>query len=191
MKPRNLRGVSYLALAVAAVLTSGAVQAQQTTALPSAREIVDRAVREAGGQTTLKAIKSIRAKGTIELPAQGVKGEIEVWSARPSKLITRATVPGFGKIEEGFDGKIGWTIDPSTGPSLVTGKALLERGDEAWFDAPLHTPDFVKEMTVAGRETFDKRPAYRLKIKLASGIEQEELFDVETGLQIGIDSGRR
>jgi hypothetical protein len=178
-----------LAAALAIVLTGGAVRAQQT-ALPSAREIVDRCVREAGGQAALKAIKSIRAKGTIELPAQGVKGDIEVWSARPSKLITRATVPGFGKLEEGFDGKIGWSIDPTAGPSLVTGKALLERGDEAWFDAPLHTPDFVKEMTVVGRETFDKRPAYRLKIKLASGTEQDELFDVETGVQLGIESTR-
>jgi hypothetical protein len=72
----------------------------------------------------------------------------------------------------------------------VTGKALLERGDEAWFDAALHTPDFVKEMTVVGRETFDKRPAYRLKIKLASGNEQEELFDAETGLQLGLEATR-
>ena len=190
MNSPNPRRLSALALAVAAVLTGGVLRAQQPQATPSAREIVDRHVRESGGQAAFKALKSIRAKGTLQLPAQGVTGEVETVLARPSKSITRLSVQGVGKFEEGFDGKIGWSIDPVNGPSLVTGKALLERGDEAWFDALQHTPDFVKEMTVVGRETFDKRPAYRLKVKLASGNEQEELYDVETGFQIGIEATR-
>lgn len=189
MNTRNVRGWSYLALAAAIVLAGSALAAQQT-ATPSAREIVDRFVREAGGQAAFKAIKSIRGRGTLSIPAQGLKGDIETLLARPSKMITRVNVSGVGKLEEGFDGKVGWSIDPVNGPALLTGRALLERGDEAWFDASLHTPDFVKTMAVVGQETFDKRPAYRVKVTLSSGTEQEELFDVETGLQLGLEATR-
>jgi hypothetical protein len=40
-------------------------------------------------------------------------------------------------------------------------------------------------MTVVGRETFDKRPAYKVQVTKVSGFESTEYFDVETGLQIG------
>jgi hypothetical protein len=192
MSPRNPRGWSYLAVsgALACFIGAGGTLRAQQPAPPSAREIVDRFVREAGGQPAFKAIKSIRARGTLSIAAQGLSGDVETILARPSKMITRVNVAGVGKLEEGFDGKIGWSIDPVNGPALVTGHALIERGDEAWFDASLHTPDFVKEMTVSGRETFDKRPAYRIKVKLSSGTEQEELYDVDTGFQLGLEATR-
>ena len=53
-----------------------------------------------------------------------------------------------------------------------------------------HDDLLIIEMTVVGRETFDKRPVYRLKVVLKSGTEQEELYDVETGMQIGQEARR-
>ena len=189
MKFRNPSGWSYLAFAVALVLAGGAVRAQKP-ATPGAREIVDRFIREAGGEAAFKAIKSFRAKGTLTFSQQNMTGEVETMSARPSKSITRATIVGLGKVEEGFDGKVGWSIDPVQGPTLVTGRALIERADSAWFDAPMRTPEFVREMTVVGKETFDKREAYRVKVVLKSGTEEEDLYDVETGMKIGEESKR-
>jgi hypothetical protein len=95
-----------------------------------------------------------------------------------------------GQLEEAYDGKIAWSLDPNAGPSLVIGKGLTERADEAWFDSPLHAEGYVRLMTVAGKETFDKRPAYRVKVTLMSGAEVAELFDVETGFQIGFEANR-
>ena len=192
MTLRNPRGWSYLACAVAIALTGGVVRAQQAAAVaaPSAREIVDRFIREAGGEAAFRSIKSIRAKGTLSIPAQGLSGQVETLLGRPAKMITRVTVSGVGNLEEGYDGKVGWSIDPINGPALVSGKALIERADEAWFDAALHTPDFAKQMTVLGKEEFDKRQAYKIKIVLASGTEQTEFYDVETGLQLGQEATR-
>ena len=42
----------------------------------------------------------------------------------------------------------------------------------------------------ARSETFDKRPAYRVKVVLKSGTEQFNLYDVETGMQIGQEATR-
>ena len=93
-------------------------------------------------------------------------------------------------LSQAYDGKVGWSIDPVSGPALVVGRALTERADESWFDAPLHVENFVRQATMVGREDFDRRAAYRIKLVLASGLEQEELFEVETGLQIGLEARR-
>ena len=177
-------------LAAALLVCRSAGPAAQEAPLPTARAVVDRSVQAMGGAAAFRAISSMRAKGVFSMVDQQVSGELEMIAARPNKLLTRVTVPGLGQIEEGYDGKIGWSINPLSGPSLVSGRALQERADEAWFDAPLHDERFVREMTVLGRELFDKRPVYRLKVVSTGGTEQIELFDVETGQQIGAEASR-
>ena len=179
-----------LPAALGLLLASSALQAQKTGELPTAREVIDRSVKAMGGTAALKAVKSTRTKGKVELPDQNMSGTIETMSTRPNKLISKVTIPGMGNMEEAYDGKVAWSIDPANGPSLVTGKALAERADEAWFDAPLHASPYVKSMIVVGKEVFDKRPVYKLQVTLASGAELIEYFDVETGHQIGLEAKR-
>jgi hypothetical protein len=115
-------------------------------------------------------------------------GTLDVMSARPNKVVSHGSVSGIGNLDEGFDGKVGWSIDPITGPSLSAGKELAQRADDSWFDAPLHAPDYVRQMTVAGQEIFDRRPAYKVNVVLVSGREKTEYFDVETGFLIGVEA---
>jgi len=188
---RRVRAPLLVACLAAAVVNLSAASARLgQEALPTPREVVDRGLQAAGGAAAFKAVRSMRGRGKLSIPSQNMTGDLETVMSRPNKSLTRLTVPGVGKIEEGFDGKVAWSIDPMSGPSLVTGRALKERADEAWFDAPLHAADFVREMTMVGREDFDKRPAYRIKVTLVSGSEQFELFDAETGLQIGLEATR-
>lgn len=177
--------------AVVAVILIGAwsTQAQQGE-LPTAREVIDRYVSAIGGSAAFRSINSMRARGTFEITGQQLSGELEMMASRPNKLLTRVRIGPIGQVEEGFDGKVGWSIDPMRGPSLVTGRSLDERADEAWFDAPLHGDDHVKSMTVVGKEEFDGRPAYRLKVVAVRGTEQFELFDVENGFQVGSEASR-
>jgi hypothetical protein len=194
---RGLVRVSALAAAgwlfigtAAAVPQARQAPAGQAPALPAAREVIDAFVKASGGVDAFKAVRSMRARGSLNIPSQGLSGGFEMVAARPNKTLTRVTIPGIGNLEEAFDGKVGWSIDPLSGPALVLGKSLTERADEAWFDAPLHEDGFVKTLTVVGRELFDNRPAYRLKVVLASGTEQFEIFDVENGFQIGLEATR-
>lgn len=188
---RSSRRLVRVVLSIAAgLMVLPAAPSAEQAALPTAREIVDRSIKAIGGAEAFKAIKSLRARGTLSIPAQGMSGDLEMMAARPNKLLTRATIASMGKLEEAYDGKIAWSLDPVNGPSLVIGKALLERADEAWFDSPLHAEGYVRLMTVAGKETFDKRPVYRVNVTLMSGAEISELFDVETGLQLGFEAKR-
>ena len=186
------RSLGRLGCALAAVLvvTQGVVPSGQEQKLPTAREIIDRSVKAGGGAAAIQAIKSMHAKGVFSITGQALSGEMEMWAARPNKLLMRVTVPAIGMIEEGFDGKVGWSIDPIQGPSLVTDRRLSERADEAWFDAELHAPDYVKDMSVVGREKFDGRDVYRLKVLTVRGNEQFELYDVNTGMQAGVEASR-
>jgi hypothetical protein len=178
-----------VAAALVAIAGGTALRARQA-ALPSAQQIVDKSIEAMGGAAAFKAVKSMRAHGTFALTAQQISGALEVVSARPNKLVTKISLAGLGEVEEGYDGKVGWSIDPMSGPSLVTGRQLLERADESWFDAPLHAPDYVKEMTVVGQEEFDGRDAYRVKVVTVGGNEQFELFEVASGLLIGFEATR-
>ena len=99
-------------------------------------------------------------------------------------------IASVGHVESGFDGKNGWSIDPLAGPTLLTGRALSEMAEDAWFDSALHSADHVKELTTVARTQFDKRPAYQVKVVYVSGVQQTEYFDAETGFQIGSETER-
>jgi hypothetical protein len=165
-----------------------ALEATPAQTLPSGREVIIRYVAAIGGSSAWTKLSSIRAKGTIELP-DGTTGTFEVLNGRPARTVTRAVITGIGTIEEGYDGKVGWSIAPD-GARLLTGRKLQQIADEARFDGRLRETGFVKEATTVERATFDKRPAYKLRVVYASGNQQTEYFDSETGLLLGWEGTR-
>jgi len=179
-----------LALAACAVVSTPSVSARQELTLPSGRAVVDRFVEAIGGVAAFRAVDTMHAVGTFEMPSQGILGTIEVFSSRPSNIRLRAEIDGVGRIERGYDGKIGWSVDPMAGPALVTGRQLRELIDDALFDGPLHPADQFAELTTIEQTTFDGQAAYRVKVVFASGTEQFEYFAVESGLLIGSEGSR-
>lgn len=170
--------------------TAAQAPAQSVPGNPSARDIVNRFIEQAGGRLSFKAVRSMHVVGTFTVTGQALKGELEMLAARPNRLVTRINMTGLGRLEEGFDGRIGWSMDPLRGPSLVSGRALEERSDGAWFDGALYEPDHIKELTLVGREEFDKRPVYRIRTVSMRGTEGFQFFDVETGFRIGAEARR-
>jgi hypothetical protein len=158
--------------------------------LPTGAELIARHVAAIGGEAAYKAVTSVRARGRLEIPAQGLGGDLELLSARPDKLLYRVTVPGIGRIENGFNGKVGWSINPVSGPELLTGRQLTEAAEDAWFDGTLHGRDHVRDLTTLARTEFDDRPAFKAKVTLTSGSDQIEYFDADTGLEIGSEAVR-
>ena len=179
--------------AVAALLVfaqTAPVPAAQDAPLPPAKELLAKHVKAMGGETAFKTVQSMRASGRFEMPAQQVSGDFVMLAARPNKQRVKVTVGGVGEIESGYDGKVGWRIDPMQGPALLTGKELAEAADDAWFDAPLYGSDYIGTATTVGKVTFEGKQAYKVKLVLKSGTERFEYFDAESGLQIGTDATR-
>jgi hypothetical protein len=155
------------------------------TALPSARSIIDRHITAVGGRKAILARNSIYATGTVSIASQGMSGPVEIFAAKPNKMLQRLTIGGIGQIEEGFDGQIGWSVSPITGPSLSQGPELEQKRFDADFYSDLHEPARYDSITTIEKTTFEGRPCYKLRLVRRGGGEEFEFYDVEPGLKAG------
>lgn len=187
MLTRTRREWARRLTAVLAVCSVPALTAHGQAALPSGAELVARYVTAIGGESAWRALTSMRATGVIEVPAQNLRGTLEIMSARPSRSVVRMDIGGLGRQEMGFSDGVGWMIDPMVGPSLVTGKPLAEMKNDAHFDATLHPPDLVASIVTVARVEFDGRQAYKATVTYRTGETRDEYFDVDTGLLIGTE----
>jgi hypothetical protein len=173
-----------------APLAATALSGQTSAALPAARTIIDRHIKEIGGRAAVLAQTSTHAMGTVSLPAAGLTGKLEAFHAKPDKFVQRMSLPGIGDIEEGFDGKVGWSISPLTGPTLLDGKQLEQRKFDADFYEDLKATDRYASITTVEKTTFEGRPVYKIRLLKKAGEEDLELYDAETGLKVGAISTR-
>jgi hypothetical protein len=179
----SVRLIAALALAPAALLA-------QAQPLPAARDLVRRHVEAIGGEAAYKALTSMRIRGRFEITGQNISAEFEQLAARPDKLLLRAEIPGIGHTEQGYDGRVAWAVDPQLGPRLLKDRERDETIADADFDGPLHAPARIKSMVTSERVTFENRPAFKVHVILTSGVEQDEFFDVDSGLEIGWEARR-
>lgn len=153
--------------------------------LPAPKEIITRYVAAIGGRDSILKHSSHHSIGAFEMAAQGLKGNLEVFASKPNKILVKIDLPDLGKMQQGYNGVVGWSIDPLIGPMLLKGKQLLQTRDQAEFYYVLHDEkDFQKMETVEIAEFQGKR-CYKLKVIRKSGDESTEFFDVESGLLIG------
>jgi hypothetical protein len=156
-----------------------------TNALPAAQEILNRFVKEIGGKAAFAKINSQHLTGKCEMGAQGISGKLEVFAKRPDKLVIKISLPGVGDLLQGFDGKVGWSMNPVTGPMVLDGKMLEQLREQARFDSVLHDPEEFKSMETIAKTKFEGKDCYKLKLVRKSGQEATEYYDVDTGLLSG------
>jgi hypothetical protein len=154
-------------------------------ALPTARAVIDRHIQAIGGRAAIMARTSTHATGTVSIPSAGMKGSVEVFAAKPDKSLLRITLGDIGAIEEAYNGTIGWSISPMTGPALSQGKELDQRRFDSDFLADLHLDTRFESMTTVEKTEFEGRPCYKVRLVKRAGGEEFEFYDVETGLKAG------
>jgi len=185
------RGFGALALAGALLASGWPGFAQDKPAAakqPTAKEILLRFQQAIGGAEEFAKRKSQRAVGTVSMPAQQLSGKMEVFAARPNKLLVKIEMPGIGQITTGFDGKVGWLENPLTGAMLLPEKVVTQMAAQADFDHPLHKPEDYTTLEVLGAEDFEGEACYKLQLVHKTGYTTTEYFSRETGLQKGFFS---
>jgi hypothetical protein len=153
--------------------------------LPSARKVIDRHVEAIGGRAALLGYTSTHATGTVSVPSAGLTGSFEVFAAKPDKNLTRITLGGIGDVQEGFDGRNGWSLSAITGPTLMQGKELEQKKFDADYYGDLHPDDRYESMTTVEKTPFEGRPCYKVRLVRKGGGEDFMFYDVETGLKAG------
>jgi hypothetical protein len=173
---------------VLVVAFAAQVDAQQKaeTRLPSAQSILDRHIAAVGGRDAIKAHSSVKATGSISVPANGLSGTVEIFAARPNKSLSKLTIAGIGEVSEGYDGTVAWSSTPMTGPMLATGEELTQKAFDANFDRALGVAARYDAVKTLERTTFEGRPVYKIALtRKGDGGDDIELYDVETGLKAG------
>jgi hypothetical protein len=179
-----------LVSSILAFLAAPPARAQDAAKLPSGREVVDRYVEAIGGKAAVTKYKSTRVEGTFSVPAQGLKGTLEVLSAAPDRFLLRVTLPGVGEIANGFDGTVGWLMDPMMGPMLLEGEALAEMKIDADYYGALHDGAHYKSLETVERTVFEGTPVYKVRVERRTGGEDFEFYAVASGLLVG-STGKR
>ena len=153
--------------------------------LPGAAEIVQRSIEASGGEAALRGHESRRASGVIEILGQGITGTIEIYAAAPDKLLVRTELPGLGLTLQGYDGEVGWSDSPFTGPVILVGLQLDQTRQQADFYGNLNADEYVAAREIVEETDFDGRRCYKMRVTTRWGEEYFEYYDVETGLVAG------
>lgn len=164
--------------------TANTKEVKETKELPTARAVIDRYVTALGGREAFLKHKSLKLEGKTDVAGQGIQGTLTLATAFPDKMLLTINLAGIS-VKSGFDGKVGWSVNPLLGPSLVEGKALDQLKRQADFYAILHEPDRFASMTNLGKVNFEGEECYKLQLKYKDGGEATEFYSVETGLQKG------
>ncbi len=193
MKHVNRQITAGLTLAVATALAgcaSGgtAVREAAPPVAPrfEAHAVYERLIEVTGGRAALERYASTRAVGEFSMPAQGLRGDLEVFAAAPNKLFIRVNIPGFGMVRNGFDGEVGWSINPAVGPMVLEGTMLEQMRQQADFLGPLNMQAYIDSARVVEEAEFAGKMCQKVRLVTKWGEEYFEFYDVATGLPVGV-----
>lgn len=172
------------------MVSAAALQAQEKPAaepskdLPAPRAVIDRYVELAGGKDAFLKKSSVLLKGKTEVGGKDLGGALTLATAKPDRMLVVADLGGIA-MKSGFNGKIGWSVNPLTGPSIMEDKELRDMKRQANFFAILHDDKEFKSMENLGKVQFEGEECYKLKLVHTDGSDVTEFYSVATGLQKG------
>jgi hypothetical protein len=156
---------------------------RQSGPLTSAQAVLDRYVEALGGVEAIRKVQSETARGEIE--RTGMSGKATFVSyAKPFKSLFKVTRPDGQQVTSGFDGTISWTIT-GKGASIDQGTPLESVRRDADLQYALHQPDYFRTLELVGITDFEGRPCYHLHGTTHWGKDNNQFYDVETGLLAG------
>lgn len=173
----------------AALLTmSAALIAQVQSAKSKAEAIIDRSVKQTGGDAWQK-VTSMTYVGTVSLPAQSIKGDFEVKSKSTGKFLMKQKIASVGETLQGFDGSQGWAKDPFSGKRMLTGGELDALKSQAVLALrPARWREVYSGVELLGTVKVAGEPAYRIRLKPKHGEPETHYYSVKSGLEVRIDA---
>ena len=157
-----------------------------TAAAPKADEIIDKFVAATGGYAAYKKPTSYYTKGSMEVPAAGIKVTFEGFHKAPNKTAVFMKIPGVGEMTEIFDGTKAWSSDPFHGAREKTGEELLQTKIDADFYRFARLKEIFTKRELKGVEKVGGADAYAVVMSVG-GVSHTYYFDAKTNLLVRVD----
>ncbi len=180
-------GAASAGLAFALCATVLGAAWQQAEQLPAGRDVIDRYVEAIGGKQAILGQGAQHAKARVEVLAQGVAGDMDIYAAPPNKMYTSIEFAGIGSVRAGFNGETGWMIHPAMGPMVLEGRMLDQTRHQADVASALHPETLIASVEAVEKTDFEGQTCYKVKVTTRWDEEYFEYFNVESGLMVGVE----
>ncbi|MCX5766274.1 MAG: hypothetical protein NTZ43_03490 [Gemmatimonadetes bacterium] len=172
--------------AVTLFALSAAVAPLRAQAIPAAKDLMAKHDAAIGGRAALDKYSTMRRVGAMAIPAMGLEASLEMLQEKSGKFLQKIVLGPMGEVQQGYDGKTAWAVQPGMGPVLLDGdqaKELIAQGD---FYGGFHDASKFTSAETVEIADFEGRKCYKVKLVRKAGGEGFEYFDVETGLTAGV-----
>ncbi|MCF8262735.1 MAG: hypothetical protein K9J12_18295 [Melioribacteraceae bacterium] len=156
--------------------------------LPQPRVLIEKYIDAIGGEQSIRAHSTKTISGKLLIKAMGIEGNLNVVAATPNKIKTTIELGQFGQSISGYDGAVGWSMDPMAGNMILEGEALkqmIARAD--FYGNDLHLGKNAAKLETVQIVTVEDGEQYKVLLVDANGEESFLYFSKETGLLRGID----
>jgi hypothetical protein len=164
----------------AILLAISCTAAMMAADLPKAETLLDKYVEVTGGKANYEKRSTEYMSGTVEIPAAGVKGKVEMWAQAPNSRVEVIEIEGVGRMETGTDGTNAWENSAIMGPRLRSGPELRYHLREAMFNAPIRWREVYKKAETTGVEKVEGADAYRVVMTPIEGKPETWFIDQKT-----------
>jgi hypothetical protein len=171
-------------LAFTLVVVPAAASAQAAAALPDGKTLVGEYNKAIGGKDAYAKIQSLHMSGTFDMPAMGMGGTIDIYSARPNMNALTVSIGGFGEVQSGSNGTVAWAMDPQQGAHLLEGAELKAALEDASFEGQFRDPASFTTIETIEKTTLDGRVCYKVKLVRTSGRESFDCYGVDDKLLV-------
>lgn len=187
---RTFSVVSILVLLASCAQTSSGPDFRDevgANGLLTPRAIFARYVEALGGEDVIHSYSSTTINGRFVLDAFGIEGAATIYSRAPNQVAQIIELGGFGTIQNGYNGDIGWSVDPLQGNSLLEGDMLADMVQQADYYLPLNL-GYSPGLSTEELSTNMESDAYKVKLTDERGKDTFLYFDAESGLMVRSDA---
>ncbi len=156
--------------------------------LPTPRALFAKYVDALGGEETVRSHKSTTMTGRFVLESFGLEGSANIYAAAPNSISQLIELPGVGVIHSGYNGNLGWSMDPLQGNAVLEGEMLADMLQRADYYLPLNLDHVYVEQETIERTQVRGNDAYKVHAVDARGITSMLYFDANSGQMVRLDT---
>ena len=168
------------AIMTAALVVPTALFAQK----PTAQALFDKHAAAVGGMAAFRATMARTEVGTADITFASISAGYER-KVGGGRMLMTIDVPGFGQVQQGFDGTIAWAMDPQSGASKMDAGMTADVLSSTSPTAGLWESGSYTSAEVLDAADFEGAKTWPVKIVSKSGRARTVYYDQATGLKIG------